>query len=72
MPLRRLPFRSIVVASTNDPYLPVTRGRRFAEAWGAEHVLLGARGHIGALANLGLWEEGLMLLDRLRQNSEVS
>ena len=66
MPLRRLPFRSVVVASTDDPYLSVARGRQFAEVWGAEYVLLGARGHIGSAANLGHWEEGLAILDRLR------
>jgi predicted alpha/beta hydrolase family esterase len=66
LPLMRLPFRSILVASDNDPYLTVPRGRQFAGAWGSEHVLLESRGHIGDAANLGMWEEGLALLAPLR------
>ena len=65
MPLRSLPFRSLVVASTNDEFVPLARGKQFADAWGAEYVLLGDRGHIGSAAKLGMWPEGLALLNKL-------
>jgi len=65
MPLQPLPFRSIVVASTNDERVSVERSRQFAAAWGADYVLLGARGHIGSAAKLGNWPEGMILLNRL-------
>lgn len=40
---------------------------QLAEAWGSEYVLLGARGHIGSAAKLGMWKEGLALLNKLRE-----
>jgi predicted alpha/beta hydrolase family esterase len=67
MPLDRLPFKSIVVASSNDEYVSPGRGRTFAEAWGAEYILLGDRGHIGGAADLGMWQEGLAILHRLAE-----
>jgi uncharacterized protein len=67
MPLQPLPFRSIVVASTNDERVSVERSRQFAAAWHAKYVLLGDRGHIGSAAKLGAWPEGMELLDRLRR-----
>lgn len=65
MPLQPLGFRSMVIASEDDPYVPLQRGKHFAQAWGAEYVLLGPRGHIGSAAKLGLWQEGHGLLQRL-------
>ncbi|GAB7541246.1 RBBP9/YdeN family alpha/beta hydrolase [Cupriavidus sp. 8B] len=69
MPLHRLPFRSLVVASSDDEYVSPTRAKKFADAWGADFVLLGARGHMGDAAKLGMWSEGVELLDRLRGES---
>jgi uncharacterized protein len=66
MPLQRLPFRSLVAASTDDEHVPVARGKQFADAWGADHVLLGARGHLGSAAKLGMWPEGFKLFNQLR------
>ena len=65
MPLRGLRFRSIVVASSNDPYVTVTRARAFATAWGSEFVMIGEAGHINGDAGLGDWPQGLALLHRL-------
>jgi len=58
----RLPFESIVVASTDDPYSSVAYARRCATAWGSEYVELGARGHVNASSGLGDWPEGLALI----------
>lgn len=69
MPMQALPFKSLVVASTNDEYVPTARGRQFAEAWGAQYVSLGARGHIGSGAKLAMWPEGLALLNDLRSKA---
>jgi hypothetical protein len=65
MPVRRLPFQSITVMSTNDAYVSVERARAFANAWGSELVNLGNAGHINADSNLGFWEFGLELLKRM-------
>ena len=64
MPMQRLPFPSMLIASTNDFYASEERSRAFAEAWGSELVVLGARDHIGEAANLGMWLEGMALLER--------
>jgi uncharacterized protein len=65
MARRRLPFRSIVVASSDDPYCSPSRAAGLAADWGAERVELGARGHLNADAGLGDWPEGQALLRRL-------
>ena len=65
MPLDRLPFPSIVVASENDYYVTRERAKLFAYAWGSDLVYIGDAGHINSDSNLGLWEFGLELLTQL-------
>ena len=65
MPRQRLPFHSIMVASSNDPYVQLDRARTFAANWGSQLVEIGARGHINGESGLGDWPQGLMLLREL-------
>jgi len=65
LPLERLPFPSVLVASHDDPYADFTFARRVAAAWGSELVDAGARGHLNAESGLDDWPEGRRLLDRL-------
>ncbi len=65
LPQTRLPFRSLLVASTNDPYSPFAYARGLAEAWGSEFIDVGGLGHINADANLRDWPQGQSLLRRL-------
>jgi hypothetical protein len=67
MPLARLPFPTIVVASTDDPYVTVARAERFAAAWGSRLEVPGALGHINSASGLGSWPEGFALLAELRR-----
>ena len=62
---RRLPFPSLAVVSSDDPYCGLPRARALAGDWGAELVEIGARGHINGDSGLGDWPEGLALLGRL-------
>jgi predicted alpha/beta hydrolase family esterase len=62
MPMARLPFPSIVVASSNDPYVSIERARRFADAWGSTLVDIGDAGHINGDAGFGPWPEGEAML----------
>ena len=62
MPLSRLPFPSIVVASTNDVYVSVERARQFADAWGSRLVFIGDAGHVNAASGYGPWPEGEQML----------
>ena len=65
IPLEPLPFPSVVVASTNDPYVTEARAMQLAQAWGSDFVSIGEAGHINTDAGFGAWEEGLALLKRL-------
>ena len=67
MPLQRFLFSSIVVASSNDPFVTVSRAQLFAKAWGSEFVMIGQAGHINSDSSLGSWPQGLALLRRLCQ-----
>jgi uncharacterized protein len=67
MPLHRLPFPSIVVASTDDQYVTLERARAFAEAWGSRLVTVGDAGHINGQSGLGDWPAGFALLQELRR-----
>jgi hypothetical protein len=65
MPLLRLPFPSIVVASTDDEYVTLDRAQQFARAWGSRLVNIGVAGHINSATGLGSWPLGRALLDEL-------
>ncbi len=56
--LQKLPFRSVLLGSHNDPYCSFARAREFAAAWGAELVDYGSCGHINAESGLGDWPQG--------------
>jgi uncharacterized protein len=70
MPANRLPFPSIVVASTDDEYVSLERARAFADAWGSRFVNIGDAGHINSASGLGDWPHGRELLTELIENSE--
>lgn len=69
LPLNRLPFPSLVVASSNDPYCSLERARHFADAWGSAFIVSGNVGHINVNSGHGPWPDGLltfgMFLNRL-------
>ena len=65
MPTARLPVRSIVVASEDDPYVALDRARAFAAAWGSDLVNAGRLGHLNSASGLGMWPRGMALLQRL-------
>lgn len=65
VPLRPLPFPSIVVSSSDDPYADPERSRLFAESWGSRLVALGPLGHINSDSAMGSWPEGQALLAEL-------
>jgi predicted alpha/beta hydrolase family esterase len=72
VPLNRLPFKSIVLGSQDDPYCSFSRARNFAQAWGSEFIDYGARGHINAESGLGDWPEGRALLARLSDSQATT
>lgn len=65
MPISKLPFPSVVVASENDPYASFQRKEYFAKMWGSDFVNVGQKGHINSDSDLKYWEEGQLILQQL-------
>lgn len=47
-PRQLLPFPSILVASTDDPWIEIEKARSLAPQWGSHFVDAGAQGHLNA------------------------
>lgn len=62
-PAKRLPFATLIIASSNDPYGGVDYARRKADNWGAGFVIAGAFGHMNGASGLAEWPQGRMLLE---------
>jgi predicted alpha/beta hydrolase family esterase len=63
--LPKLPFKSTLVGSRNDPYCSFERAQSFASAWGADFVDAGQVGHINTESGLGAWPQGHEWLTQL-------
>ena len=72
VPSERLPYRSIVVASGNDPYCPARLAGAYARAWGSEFFRLPEAGHINIESGHGEWPLGWALLQSLLAASPAS
>ncbi|MDZ4187413.1 MAG: alpha/beta hydrolase [Hydrogenophaga sp.] len=70
VPYQKLPYRSVLVASSNDPFCPIRLAGAYARAWGSEFVRLNDAGHINVESGHGEWPLGLALLQSL--GAEVS
>jgi predicted alpha/beta hydrolase family esterase len=64
-PAKLLPFPSILVSSSDDPWISQDRSRTLASSWGSYFVDAGPQGHLNAASGIGWWEEGQVLLDRV-------
>ena len=67
---QRLPFASLAVISSDDPYSTSDRARGMAADWGSEVIDIAARGHINGESGLGDWPEGLALLRGLVERAK--
>lgn len=72
VPHARLPYRSILVASSDDPFCSVRLAGAYARAWGSEFVRLNGAGHINVESGHGDWPLGLALLQSLMAESTAS
>lgn len=72
VPFAPLPYRSVVVASGNDPYCPVRLAGAYARAWGSEFVRLNGAGHINIESGHGEWPLGLALLQSLTGDTALA
>ncbi len=64
LPHQRLPRRTRLIASSNDPWMSAASAARWAHRWGSSYSNLGAVGHINAESGFGpfplakAWVEG--------------
>ena len=61
----RLPMPSILIGSTNDPWMSGGWAVYWADRWGSEFFNAGPLGHINAESGLGDWRFGLFCLQQL-------
>lgn len=66
MRFTRFPFKTIVVASTNDHVVDVERARYFADCWASTFEIVANAGQLQGKSGYGEWPEGLELIKRLR------
>ncbi|CAN5302636.1 alpha/beta hydrolase [soil metagenome] len=69
VPFQKLPYRTILAASSNDPYCPVRLAGAYARAWGSEFVRLQDAGHINTESGHGEWPLGMALLQSLASHA---
>ncbi|MDB5887531.1 MAG: hypothetical protein JWM03_403 [Rhodocyclales bacterium] len=67
VPTEHLGFPSVVVSSTNDPWVRLMRAAWLADNWGSRFINIGAAGHINTDAGFGPWPEGLLIFEQLRR-----
>jgi predicted alpha/beta hydrolase family esterase len=65
VPRTRLPFPSIVAASTNDPLGRIEQVAALAEAWGSRFVIAGEVGHLNPASGYGEWQRAEELIREL-------
>lgn len=65
IPLEKIHFRTIVVASADDPWVSLERAEQFASYWGSVFINIGKAGHINTASGHKEWKEGLDILRTL-------
>ena len=65
VPLQKLPFNTVVLASSNDPFCGIAKTQRFASEWQARLIEVGERGHLNADSDLGDWPDAHAKLQQL-------
>jgi predicted alpha/beta hydrolase family esterase len=72
IPRIRLPFPTIVAASTNDPLATFERVAQFAKDWGSHLVKLGEVGHLNPATGYGEWLGAEPLIEELVHMANAS
>ena len=71
VPLATLPFRSVVIASANDPWCDLAVAQHLATQWGSDFLNAGACGHLNTVAGFGPWPLGEELVLQLRERGSA-
>ena len=70
LPQTALGFNSVVVASSNDPWVKITVAGYWAQRWGSHFVSIGEAGHINVDSGFGPWPQGLTLFQKMQAAQE--
>lgn len=65
IPLLKLDFPTVVITSSNDPYISVERAEFLAKKWGSTFINIGEKGHLNSESKLEYWPEGQEILQSL-------
>jgi predicted alpha/beta hydrolase family esterase len=68
----KLAFPSLVVASSNDPWVKSSAAEYWAGQWGSAYLNIGEAGHINVDSGHGPWPQGLQLFEAFRARVEAS
>lgn len=71
IPRSKLSFPSILVASSNDPYLSLERAQELSRNWGSRLEIIENAGHLDTAAGYGFWPEGQKILEELLASSSA-
>lgn len=72
IPLHHLKYPSIVISSSNDPYISVERAEFLSNKWGSIFYNVGPKGHLNFASQLGLWQEGQEILKSLLAQTNLT
>lgn len=72
LPQTRLGLATMVVASSNDPWVSLDVAWRWSARWGGQLINVGAAGHINVDAGFGPWPAGIEMLEQLRSRKRGS
>jgi uncharacterized protein len=62
LPRQELDFPTLVVVSSNDPWMTRGKAAHWQAVWGSQLIGIGPAGHINAESGFGPWPAGLALL----------
>jgi len=62
IPIEKIKFQTILVASTNDPWSTIDKAEFYADKWGSKFINAGNAGHINDLSGHYEWRQGLEIL----------
>jgi uncharacterized protein len=60
VPMTELPFPSMLIASSTDPYCSIDQARVFAAAWRSTLIEAGDAGHLNTASGHGPWPDGAL------------
>lgn len=68
LPKQALSFPSVMVASSNDPWMPLETAEAWADTWESRFINIGAAGHINVASGFGAWPQGLNIFEEFQRS----